>query len=109
MCGAASTFKYVFDYKPEDVFWCTADCGWITGEHRSSFQREHAAWWGLVSRRCALLCCRPLTLAPPGAPPPRSGHSYVTFGPLLMGATQILFEGVPTYPDAGRCWDVVDK
>jgi acetyl-CoA synthetase len=67
MIGAAATFNYVFDYKPDDIFWCTADCGWITG------------------------------------------HSYVTFGPLLMGAKQVLFEGVPTYPDAGRCWEVCDK
>ena len=66
MVGTAATFHYVFDYKPEDVYWCTADCGWITG------------------------------------------HSYVTYGPMLMGATQIVFEGVPTFPDAGRCWDVCD-
>ena len=64
MIGAAATFNYVFDYKPDDVYWCTADCGWITG------------------------------------------HSYVAFGPMLMGAKQVLFEGVPTYPDAGRCWEV---
>ncbi|GAB4821780.1 hypothetical protein N2152v2_008826 [Parachlorella kessleri] len=67
MLGAATTFKYVFDYHDDDIYWCTADCGWITG------------------------------------------HSYVTFGPMLAGAQQVLFEGVPTYPDAGRCWDVVDK
>lgn len=66
MVGTAATFKYVFDHKPDDVFWCTADCGWITG------------------------------------------HSYVTYGPMLTGATQVIFEGVPTYPDAGRCWDIVD-
>jgi len=67
MVGTATTFKYVFDYQPNDVFWCTADCGWITG------------------------------------------HSYLTYGPMLNGAAQVVFEGVPTYPDAGRCWDVVDK
>eukprot|EP00891_Asterochloris_glomerata_P005877 jgi/Astpho2/5877/Aster-02377 len=67
MMGAATTFKYVFDYQPDDVYWCTADCGWITG------------------------------------------HSYVTYGPMLLGATQVVFEGVPTYPDAGRAWAITDK
>uniref|UniRef100_A0A803MMM6 Acetyl-coenzyme A synthetase n=1 Tax=Chenopodium quinoa TaxID=63459 RepID=A0A803MMM6_CHEQI len=67
MVYTATTFKYTFDYKPSDVYWCTADCGWITG------------------------------------------HSYVTYGPLLNGASCIVFEGAPTYPDAGRCWDIVDK
>lgn len=67
MVYSATTFKYAFDYKPSDVYWCTADCGWITG------------------------------------------HSYVTYGPLLNGATIVVFEGVPNYPDAGRCWEIVDK
>jgi len=67
MVFSATTFQYVFDYRPGDVYWCTADCGWITG------------------------------------------HSYLTYGPLLCGATQVMFEGVPTYPDAGRMWQVVDK
>ncbi|KAL6774217.1 ACS1 [Auxenochlorella protothecoides x Auxenochlorella symbiontica] len=67
MVGAATTFKYVFDHRASDVYWCTADCGWITG------------------------------------------HSYVTYGPLFNAASQVVFEGVPTYPDAGRCWDIVDK
>jgi acetyl-CoA synthetase len=67
MIYTATTFKYVFDYKENDVYWCTADCGWITG------------------------------------------HSYLTYGPLLNGATNVIFEGVPTYPDAGRCWEIVDK
>ncbi|XP_055822429.1 acetyl-coenzyme A synthetase, chloroplastic/glyoxysomal-like isoform X2 [Solanum dulcamara] len=67
MVYTATTFKYAFDYKPKDIYWCTADCGWITG------------------------------------------HSYVTYGPLLNGATNVVFEGVPNYPDAGRCWDIVDK
>ncbi|XP_054029415.1 acetyl-coenzyme A synthetase, cytoplasmic isoform X2 [Dryobates pubescens] len=67
MLFAATSFKYVFDYQPEDVYWCTADIGWITG------------------------------------------HSYITYGPLANGATSVLFEGVPTYPDAGRVWSVVDK
>jgi acetyl-CoA synthetase len=67
MIWTATTFKYVFDYKPGDVWWCTADVGWITG------------------------------------------HSYIAYGPTLNGATQVMFEGVPTYPDAGRFWDVVDK
>ncbi len=64
---AALTFKYVFDYHEGDVFWCTADVGWITG------------------------------------------HSYITYGPLLSGATQVFFEGVPTYPDASRFWRVVER
>jgi acetyl-CoA synthetase len=67
LLGANLTFYYVFDHKPEDVFWCTADIGWITG------------------------------------------HSYILYGPLSNGATSVMFEGVPTYPDAGRFWDIVDK
>ncbi|XP_061865197.1 acetyl-coenzyme A synthetase, cytoplasmic isoform X1 [Colius striatus] len=67
MLYAATSFKYVFDYQPEDVYWCTADIGWITG------------------------------------------HSYLTYGPLANGATSVLFEGVPTYPDVGRMWSIVDK
>ncbi len=67
MVYTATTFKYVFDYHPEDIFWCTADVGWITG------------------------------------------HSYIAYGPLANCATQVVFEGIPTYPDAGRFWEVVDK
>ncbi|KAF7802030.1 Acetyl-coenzyme A synthetase, chloroplastic/glyoxysomal [Senna tora] len=67
MVYTATTFKYAFDYKPSDIYWCTADCGWITG------------------------------------------HSYVTYGPMLNGATVIVYEGAPNYPDPGRCWDIVDK
>ncbi|NXX98517.1 ACSA protein, partial [Centropus bengalensis] len=67
MIYAATSFKYVFDYQPEDVYWCTADIGWITG------------------------------------------HSYLTYGPLANGATGVLFEGVPTYPDVGRMWSIIDK
>jgi acetyl-CoA synthetase len=63
----ALTFKYTFDYHDEDVFFCTADIGWITG------------------------------------------HSYITYGPLAVGATSLMFEGTPTYPDAGRFWEIVDK
>lgn len=63
----ATTFNYIFDYQPGEVFWCTADIGWVTG------------------------------------------HSYIVYGPLMNGATQIVFEGVPNYPDHGRFWDVVDK
>jgi len=59
------TMKWVFDYKPSDVFWCTADVGWVTG------------------------------------------HSYVCYGPLAVGATEIIFEGVPVYPDAGRFWRMI--
>uniref|UniRef100_A0A7N1A8B3 acetate--CoA ligase n=1 Tax=Kalanchoe fedtschenkoi TaxID=63787 RepID=A0A7N1A8B3_KALFE len=67
MVYTATTFKYAFDYKQSDIYWCTADCGWITG------------------------------------------HSYVTYGPMLNAASVLVFEGAPTYPDSGRCWDIVDK
>ncbi|XP_058737673.1 acetyl-coenzyme A synthetase, chloroplastic/glyoxysomal [Vicia villosa] len=67
MVYTATTFKYAFDHKPSDVYWCTADCGWITG------------------------------------------HSYVTYGPILNGATVVLYEGAPNYPDAGRSWNIIDK
>jgi acetyl-CoA synthetase len=71
-CAGYMTFVYytfinVFQYEADDVFWCTADIGWITG------------------------------------------HSYIIYGPLLSGATTVLFEGVPTYPDAGRFWATIDK
>src|SRR6266571_2895476 len=59
------TMKWVFDYKPTDVFWCTADVGWVTG------------------------------------------HSYCTYGPLAVGATEVMFEGVPVWPDAGRFWKMI--
>jgi acetyl-CoA synthetase len=65
LLGAMLTMKWVFDYKDSDIFWCTADVGWVTG------------------------------------------HSYVTYGPLAMGATQVVFESIPTYPDAGRFWKMV--
>jgi acetyl-CoA synthetase len=64
---AMNTMRWTFDVKDSDVFWCTADVGWITG------------------------------------------HSYVTYGPLAMGATQVVFEGIPTYPDAGRFWQMIEK
>ncbi|EIJ41173.1 acetate--CoA ligase [Beggiatoa alba B18LD] len=67
MLYTAMTHKYVFDYHEGDVYWCTADVGWVTG------------------------------------------HSYIVYGPLANGATTLMFEGVPTYPDAGRFWQVVDK
>ena len=67
MVYAATTFKYIFDHQEDDVYWCTADCGWITG------------------------------------------HTYLAYGPTLNGATQVVFEGVPTFPDAGRCWDMVQR
>ncbi|XP_075757601.1 acetyl-coenzyme A synthetase, cytoplasmic isoform X2 [Pelodiscus sinensis] len=67
MIFTAATFKYVFDHHPEDVYWCTADIGWITG------------------------------------------HSYLTYGPLANGATSVLFEGLPIYPDVSRMWSIVDK
>ena len=62
---AILTMKWTFDYKPTDVFWCTADVGWVTG------------------------------------------HTYIAYGPLAVGATEIIFEGVPTYPDAGRFWKMI--
>ena len=64
---ALNTMRWTFDIKETDVFWCTADVGWITG------------------------------------------HTYVAYGPLAMGATQIIFEGIPTYPDAGRFWQMIEK
>lgn len=67
MVYSAYTFKNIFQYEEEDVFWCTADIGWITG------------------------------------------HSYIVYGPLLNGATTVIFEGVPSYPDSGRFWEVIDK
>lgn len=67
MVFAAMTHEYVFDYHDGDIYWCTADVGWITG------------------------------------------HSYIVYGPLANGATTLMFEGVPTYPDATRFWEVVDK
>jgi acetyl-CoA synthetase len=63
----AMTHRYVFDYQPEDLFWCTADIGWVTG------------------------------------------HSYIVYGPLANGATTLMFEGVPNYPNPGRFWQVVSK
>ncbi|MGR1220157.1 acetate--CoA ligase [Metapseudomonas otitidis] len=67
LLGAAMTHKYVFDYHEGDIYWCTADVGWVTG------------------------------------------HSYIVYGPLANGATTLVFEGVPSYPDASRFWQVIDK
>lgn len=67
LLGAAMTHKYVFDYHDGDIYWCTADVGWVTG------------------------------------------HSYIVYGPLANGAITLMFEGVPTYPDNSRFWQVVDK
>ena len=67
MVYTGTTFKYVFDYHDGDIYWCTADIGWVTG------------------------------------------HSYIVYGPLSQGATTLMFEGIPVYPDPGRFWDVVDK
>jgi acetyl-CoA synthetase len=64
---AALTTAWTFDLKPDDVFWCTADIGWVTG------------------------------------------HSYITYGPLAMGGTEVVFEGIPTYPDAARFWKMIEK
>jgi len=67
LLGAVNTMKWTFDHKPDDIFWCTADVGWITG------------------------------------------HSYVAYGPLAVGGTQVIFEGIPTYPDASRFWQMIEK
>lgn len=67
LLGAAITHRYVFDYQDGDIYWCTADVGWVTG------------------------------------------HSYIVYGPLANGATTLIFEGVPTYPDVSRFWQVIDK
>ncbi len=64
---AALTMKWAFDIKPTDIFWCTADIGWVTG------------------------------------------HTYITYGPLAVGATQVVFEGIPTFPNAGRFWDMIAR
>lgn len=64
---ASMTHKMIFNYQPDDIYWCTADVGWITG------------------------------------------HSYIVYGPLCNAATTLIFEGVPNYPDASRCWQIVDK
>ena len=64
---AAMTHRYVFDYHDGDIYWCTADVGWVTG------------------------------------------HTYIVYGPLANGATTFMFEGIPNYPDASRCWQIVDK
>ncbi len=64
---ASMTHQYIFDYKDGDIYWCTADIGWVTG------------------------------------------HSYIVYGPLSNGATTLVFEGVPSYPDASRFWQVIDK
>jgi len=64
---AAMTHRYVFDYHDRDIYWCTADVGWVTG------------------------------------------HTYIVYGPLANGATTLMFEGIPNYPDASRCWQIVDK
>jgi acetyl-CoA synthetase len=64
---ASLTHERVFDYRPGEIYWCTADVGWVTG------------------------------------------HSYIVYGPLANGATTLMFEGIPSYPDAGRCWQVVEK
>jgi acetyl-CoA synthetase len=67
LLGTILSMQWVFDYKPSDIYWCTADVGWITG------------------------------------------HSYVTYGPLALGATILMFEGIPTYPHAGRFWELIQK
>jgi len=67
MVYASMTHQYIFNYRPKDIYWCTADIGWITG------------------------------------------HSYIIYGPLANGATTIMFEGIPTYPDNSRWWQIVDK
>ena len=67
LLGATMSFKYIFGFSPEDIYWCTADVGWVTG------------------------------------------HTYIVYGPLSNGATTLMFEGVPTYPDPSRFWEVCDQ
>ena len=67
MVYASMTHQYIFNYKPKDIYWCSADIGWVTG------------------------------------------HSYIIYGPLSNGATTIMFEGIPTYPDSSRWWQIIDK
>ncbi len=67
MVYASMTHQYIFNYKPKDIYWCTADIGWVTG------------------------------------------HSYIIYGPLANGATTLMFEGIPTYPDNSRWWEIIDK
>ncbi len=67
LLGSMLTFKYILDYREGDIYWCTADVGWITG------------------------------------------HSYIIYGPLANGATTLMFEGIPNYPSAARCWEIIDK
>ena len=67
MVYASMTHQYIFDYKKNDIYWCGADIGWVTG------------------------------------------HSYIIYGPLSNGATTIMFEGTPNYPDASRLWQTIDK
>ncbi|HQV41278.1 MAG: acetate--CoA ligase [Moraxellaceae bacterium] len=67
LLGAINSMQWVFDHKPDDIFWCTADVGWVTG------------------------------------------HSFVAYGPLAVGGTQVIFEGIPTYPDAGRFWQMIER
>ncbi|GIR10965.1 MAG: hypothetical protein CM15mP22_3850 [Gammaproteobacteria bacterium] len=67
LLGATLTHKYIFNYADNDIYWCTADVGWVTG------------------------------------------HSYIIYGPLSNGATTLMFEGVPTYPNASRFWEIIDK
>ena len=67
LLGAHVSFKYLFGINPDDIYWCTADVGWITG------------------------------------------HTYIIYGPLSNGTTSIMFEGIPTYPDSSRCWQICYK
>ena len=67
LTGTASTFKYIFDYQPDDIYWCTADVGWITG------------------------------------------HSYIVYGPMANGATQVMYEGAPNFPEWNRFWEIIEE
>ncbi len=67
LTGAATTFANAFDHKPEDVFWCSADCGWVTG------------------------------------------HTYIVYGPMANGASQVMYEGAPNHPERNRWWDIVER
>src|SRR4051794_22183269 len=74
------THKLVFDYREGDIYACAADVGWITGTGCLNYSVDYS-----------------------------EGHSYIVYGPLANGATTVMFEGVPTFPDAGRYWDMVSR
>lgn len=116
MLYTATTFKLVFDHQPQDVYWCTADIGWITGHSYITYgPLANGATSVLVSGGSArergptvVIGCRAGCRPPGGSrerPPSRWIRVFVTLLLLLL----FQFEGLPTYPDVGRMWEVVDK